>query len=64
MKRLAGLERLEREVVLYVMVPAANRGARADLQKHLQDPSQPINGPQYTTGFFGRIGCGDGFGRW
>ena len=40
MKRLAGLERLDREVVLYVMVPAANRGARADLQKHLQDPSQ------------------------
>ena len=47
MKRLAGLERLEREVVLYVMVPAANRGARADLQKHLQDPSQPIDGSQW-----------------
>ena len=47
MKRLAGLERLDREVVLYVMVPAANRGARADLQKHLQDPSQPINGSQW-----------------
>lgn len=47
MKRLAGLERLEREVVLYVMVPAANRGARADLQRHLQDPSQPIDGSQW-----------------
>ena len=47
MKRLAGLERLDREVVLYVMVPAANRGARADLQKHLQDPSQPIDGSQW-----------------
>ena len=46
MKRLAGLERLDREVVLYVMVPA-NRGARADLQKHLQDPSQPIDGSQW-----------------
>lgn len=50
MKRLAGLERLEREVVLYVMVPAANRGARADLQKHLQDPSQPIDGSPMALG--------------
>lgn len=49
MKRLAGLERLEREVVLYVMVPAANRGARADLQKHLgripRSRSTARNGP-------------------
>ncbi len=32
---------LEREVLAYVTVPAANRGPRADLQAHLADREQP-----------------------
>lgn len=47
MKRLAVQERLEREVLLFVMVPAANRGARTDLQNRLRDAAAPIDTNQW-----------------
>ena len=47
LKKLAASDRLKREVLAYVTVPAANRGPRADLQAHLADPASPIDGGQY-----------------
>lgn len=47
LKRLAATDRLDREVLVYIMVPTANRGPRVDLQKHLQDPTSPIDGAQW-----------------
>ncbi len=46
LKRLASCA-LDREVLAYVTVPAANNGPRADLVRHLQDPSQPIDRSQW-----------------
>ena len=50
LKRLASCA-LDREILAYVTVPAANNGPRADLVRHLQDASQPIDSAQckYTT---------------
>ncbi|MCQ4762390.1 hypothetical protein NE555_17405, partial [Alistipes onderdonkii] len=48
LKKLAASDRLKREVLANVTVPAANRGPRADLQAHLADPASPIDGGQYT----------------
>ena len=47
LKLLAASDKLEREVLAYITVPAANRGPRADLQAHLADPAQPIDPNQY-----------------
>ena len=47
LKTLAASEGLDREVLVYITVPAGNRGPRRDLQAHLADPSQPIDGGQY-----------------
>ena len=40
-------KRIDREILAYVTVPAANHGARTDLQAHLQDNSKPIDPAQY-----------------
>ncbi len=37
----------DREILAYITVPAGNDGARKDLQAHLADPSQPIDGSLY-----------------
>ena len=47
LKRLESSGKLDREVLAYVTVPAANHGARLDLQAHLQDSSKPIDASQY-----------------
>ena len=47
LKRLAANKSLDREILAYVTVPAANHGARIDLQQHLQDASKPIDPSQY-----------------
>ena len=47
LKKLAASDRLQREVLAYITVPAANRGPRPDLQAHLADPSKPIDPAQY-----------------
>ena len=47
LKQLAGSDNLKREVLAYVTVPAANHGARIDLQAHLADASKPIDATQY-----------------
>ena len=46
LKRLATCA-LDREILAYVTVPAANNGARADLVRHMQDASQPIDAKQW-----------------
>ncbi len=50
LKRLSACA-LDREILAYVTVPAANNGARADLVRHLKDASQAIDPaqPRYTT---------------
>ena len=47
LKRLAANKSLDREILAYVTVPAANHGARIDLQKHLKDAASPIDASQY-----------------
>ena len=47
LKQLAASESLEREVLAYVTVPAANNGARIDLQAHLSNKKNPIDQSQY-----------------
>ena len=47
LKALAASDRLQREVLAYITVPAGNRGPRLDLQAHLEDPSKPIDPAQY-----------------
>ena len=47
LKQLAASDRLRREVLAYITVPAGNRGPRLDLQAHLADPSKPIDAGQY-----------------
>ncbi len=47
LKTLAASERLNREVLVYITVPAGNRGPRLDLQAHLADASKPIDGSRY-----------------
>ena len=43
LKKLAASDKLRREVLAYITVPAGNRGPRPDLQAHLADPAQPID---------------------
>lgn len=47
LKQLAASDQLQREVLVYITVPAGNRGPRRDLQAHLADASKPIDGSQY-----------------
>ena len=47
LKQLAASDKLRREVLVYITVPAGNRGARPDLQAHLADPKNPIDEGQY-----------------
>ena len=47
LKRLAASDKLNREVLAYITVPAANSGARQDLLAHLTDPKNPIDQSQY-----------------
>lgn len=47
LKKLAESDKLKREVLAYITVPAGNRGPRADLQAHMADPSKPIDANQY-----------------
>ena len=47
LKQLAASDRLQREVLAYITVPAANRGPRPDLQAHLADAANPIDPAQY-----------------
>ncbi len=46
LKRLASCS-LDREILAYITVPAANNGPRADLVRHLQDVKQPIDESQW-----------------
>ncbi len=46
LKRLASCS-LDREILAYITVPAANNGPRADLVRHLQDVKQPIDEGQW-----------------
>ena len=48
LKKLAASDKLRREVLAYITVPAGNRGPRPDLQAHLADPAQPIDPAQYA----------------
>ena len=47
LKKLAASDKLHREVLAYITVPAGNRGPRVDLQAHLADASNPIDEGQY-----------------
>ena len=47
LKQLASSDKLQREVLAYITVPAGNRGPRLDLQAHLADKNMPIDGSQY-----------------
>ncbi len=47
LKRLATSDKLDREVLVYITVPAGNRGPRPDLQAHLANPEMPIDPTQY-----------------
>ena len=47
LKQLAASEKLQRDVLAYVTVPAGNRGPRIDLQNHLADAKNPIDKSQY-----------------
>ena len=46
LKRLATCA-LDREILAYITVPAANNGPRADLVRHLADAEQPIDAAQW-----------------
>lgn len=47
LKRIESSGKLDREILAYVTVPAANHGARLDLQAYLQDKSKGIDASQY-----------------
>ncbi|MGN0092565.1 MAG: alpha-glucan family phosphorylase, partial [Alistipes sp.] len=47
LKRIESSGKLDREILAYVTVPAANHGARPDLQAYLQDKSKGIDASQY-----------------
>ena len=47
LRQLAASDKLGREILAYVTVPAANNGPRLDLQAHLADPNVPIDPTQY-----------------
>lgn len=47
LKRIESSGKLDREILAYVTVPAANHGARLDLQAYLQDNSKGIDASQY-----------------
>ena len=51
LKQVEQSDRLQREVLVYIMVPAATTGPRADLQAHLKDAACPIDTGcyRYTT---------------
>ncbi|MBP3289461.1 MAG: alpha-glucan family phosphorylase, partial [Alistipes sp.] len=46
LKRLASCS-LDREILAYITVPAANNGPRADLVRHMQDENQPVDAAQW-----------------
>ena len=46
LKRLSQ-SNVERQILAYITVPAANHGARTDLQAHLKDSSNAIDATQY-----------------
>ncbi len=50
LKKLAAVNR-DREILAYITVPAGNDGPRKDLQAHLADHAQPLDGSvlKYTT---------------
>ena len=48
LKKLAASDKLRREVLAYITVPAGNRGPRPDLQAHLADPRSPSTQAQYA----------------
>ena len=47
LKILAQSDKLQREILAYITVPAGNRGPRVDLQAHLANPANPIDEKQY-----------------
>ncbi len=47
LKKLAESDKLDRDVLAYITVPAGNNGPRKDLQAHLADPSNPIDRTLY-----------------
>ena len=47
LKLLAQSDKLQREILAYITVPAGNRGPRIDLQAHLANPANPIDEKQY-----------------
>jgi len=47
LKRLAESKDLKRDILVYITVPAANNGARTDLQRHMENPENPIDMSQY-----------------
>lgn len=47
LKKIADENKLEREVLAYITVPAGNNGPRKDLIAHLADSNNPIDGSQY-----------------
>ncbi len=59
LKRLEESGKLEREVLALVGVPAANTGARIDLQNHLADPKKNAIDPvqyRYSTHYLENVG--------
>ena len=47
LKRLAESKDFKREILAYITVPAANNGARTDLQRHLENSANEIDRSQY-----------------
>ena len=47
LKQLESSGNLDREILVYLMIPAGITGARLDLQAHLADNSKPIDPAQY-----------------
>ena len=47
LKRLASSDKLDRDVLVYITVPAGNRGPRPDLQAHLENKANPIDTAEF-----------------
>lgn len=47
LKEIADNDKLDRDVLAYITVPAGNDGPRKDLQAHLADPNNPIDYNQF-----------------
>ncbi len=47
LKKLATSTRLQRQLLVYITVPAGNRGPRLDVQAHMADAKAPIDASQY-----------------